>query len=325
MITLNDTVYLGKATAVQPTIPTVNNATITLTQGGTTKGSFTLNQASDATIALDAGGSGSAPSLTWFTGNTGSSFDTGISLDNANLVKVYKNGVLLQQHSTRTIYSYTGVSGSYLILNNRPPLDTANTWSIDLHFSNWVPQIYAWPFGNSVTTDCTTPGLGFEWGNPNSLFLFLTSQAGSWNIADTSNQPSSTPAPGDVKIKVSFDGVSYKLQYKDSNSPDNWVTSQNIATSAKTYFAQDATLKFLNRGNNSYSCTGSTLVLNDLVITIDGQEWFNGETDRADITNYGCTETTEVINGDNDYNISGSTLVFATVLEDTDKIAVEVF
>ena len=42
-----------------PTIPTVNNNTITLTQGGVTKGTFTLNQSSDATIAFDAGGGSS--------------------------------------------------------------------------------------------------------------------------------------------------------------------------------------------------------------------------------------------------------------------------
>lgn len=41
-----------------PTIPTVNNATITFTQGGTTKGTITLNQASNQTIAFDAGGGG---------------------------------------------------------------------------------------------------------------------------------------------------------------------------------------------------------------------------------------------------------------------------
>ena len=40
-----------------PTIPTVNDATITITQGGVTKGSFTLNQASGDTIALEEGGS----------------------------------------------------------------------------------------------------------------------------------------------------------------------------------------------------------------------------------------------------------------------------
>ena len=43
----------------KPNIPTVNNATVTFTQGGATKGSITLNQATDATIALDAGGGGS--------------------------------------------------------------------------------------------------------------------------------------------------------------------------------------------------------------------------------------------------------------------------
>ena len=45
---------------VSLTIPTVNNSTITLTQGGVTKGSFTLNQSTGATIALDAGGGGSS-------------------------------------------------------------------------------------------------------------------------------------------------------------------------------------------------------------------------------------------------------------------------
>jgi len=41
----------------QPTIPTVNNATLTITQGGTTKGTFTANASSNVTIDLDSGGS----------------------------------------------------------------------------------------------------------------------------------------------------------------------------------------------------------------------------------------------------------------------------
>lgn len=44
-------------------IPTVNNATIVFKQGGTTKGTITLNQSSDDEIDLDAGGSSSASSL----------------------------------------------------------------------------------------------------------------------------------------------------------------------------------------------------------------------------------------------------------------------
>ena len=42
----------------KPTIPTVGNGTITITQGGITKGTFTTNQSGNTTVALDAGGGG---------------------------------------------------------------------------------------------------------------------------------------------------------------------------------------------------------------------------------------------------------------------------
>ena len=51
-----NTLLAGKADTSD--IPTVNNSTITITQGGVTKGSFTLNQASNQTIDVDAGGGG---------------------------------------------------------------------------------------------------------------------------------------------------------------------------------------------------------------------------------------------------------------------------
>lgn len=57
-------------------IPTVNNPTITLTQGGVTKGSFTLNQSSNDTINLDAGGS----TQTWTTIYDRDSSDPNINL-----------------------------------------------------------------------------------------------------------------------------------------------------------------------------------------------------------------------------------------------------
>ena len=64
----------------KPTIPTVGNGTITITQGGVTKGTFTLNQSSNATITLDAGGSGggdvTADGDNTFTGNNTFSGET---------------------------------------------------------------------------------------------------------------------------------------------------------------------------------------------------------------------------------------------------------
>lgn len=63
-ITTNNLGQVTNITEVTITQPTVNNNTITITQGGTTKGSFTLNQNSDTTIALDAGGGSELPSQT---------------------------------------------------------------------------------------------------------------------------------------------------------------------------------------------------------------------------------------------------------------------
>lgn len=51
----------------KPTIPTVGDGTITITQGGVTKGTFTTNQSGNTTIDVDAGGS-SLPSQTGQSG-----------------------------------------------------------------------------------------------------------------------------------------------------------------------------------------------------------------------------------------------------------------
>lgn len=49
----------------QPTIPTVNDATLTLTQGGSTLGTFTANASSNVTIDVPSAGSPSASSVSY--------------------------------------------------------------------------------------------------------------------------------------------------------------------------------------------------------------------------------------------------------------------
>lgn len=84
----------------KPTIPTVNNATITITQGGVTKGSFTLNQASGDTIALDAGGGG------------GSSYTAGTGIDiTSDVISVV--GVKDQNNTSTAIKTWTGTRAQY--------------------------------------------------------------------------------------------------------------------------------------------------------------------------------------------------------------------
>jgi len=78
----------------------VNNPTITITQGGTTKGSFTLNQATGDTIALDAGGGG--------TYTSGNNIDINTSNQISALGYTYNSSI----ESIKTGVS-TEASGSY--------------------------------------------------------------------------------------------------------------------------------------------------------------------------------------------------------------------
>ena len=88
-------------------IPTVNNPTITITQGGVTKGSFTLNQATGDTIALDAGGGGigNIDNLT-ITANADDEIQT-VATINANTAT----------GATNPIYDWVGTLAEYIAQN----------------------------------------------------------------------------------------------------------------------------------------------------------------------------------------------------------------
>ena len=84
-----------------PTIPTVGNGTITITQGGITKGTFTTNQGSDATIALDAGGSNAA----W--GNISGTLSNQTDLQNALNNKVTTGHQIIAFQEPTSANNYT--------------------------------------------------------------------------------------------------------------------------------------------------------------------------------------------------------------------------
>lgn len=93
---------------VDNVIPTVNDATITITQGGVTKGSFTLNQATGDTIALDAGGGGGSVAIdnTTITENASQEIQA-VATVNANTA----NG------ATNPIYDWVGTLAEYTAQN----------------------------------------------------------------------------------------------------------------------------------------------------------------------------------------------------------------
>jgi len=92
--------------------PTVNNPAITLTQGGVSKGSFTLNQAGAATIDFDAGGGGSSTPL---VDNLASTSTT--SALTANMGRVLRTTVPITTITTATTLALAHV-GNVIVCNN---------------------------------------------------------------------------------------------------------------------------------------------------------------------------------------------------------------
>lgn len=77
-------------------IPTVNNSTISFTQGGVTKGSFTLNQSTGATIDLDAGVT-----------------TDGTTINKNSSGELQTIGVINQNDATKAIKSWSGTKAQY--------------------------------------------------------------------------------------------------------------------------------------------------------------------------------------------------------------------
>lgn len=126
----------------QPTIPVVYNSTITFTQGGTTKGTFTLNQSNNATIALDAGG-GSTPSNMVTTNTT----------QDITAQKTFVGQKLLNfKQSTSssklgfTLYNNSGTEKGYLEYNPSNTVDSAPLMTL----------------GNYTTTSAGVTHIGFR-------------------------------------------------------------------------------------------------------------------------------------------------------------------
>lgn len=121
--------------ALTSDIPTVNNPTITFTQGGTTKGSISLNQASDQTIELDAGGSSGGsnvvanPTLSGDESNLtglevdGTKYKVGGSITLEDIVDshgnkrfIEGNGIALTVSGVESYYCKWTLSGTHLML-----------------------------------------------------------------------------------------------------------------------------------------------------------------------------------------------------------------
>ena len=111
----------------KPTIPTVNNNTITLKQGDNVKGSFTLNQNEDTIITLDEGGSATTPTRIAEIHGTTTEETTELSLG----VKVTKEQMIsLNLGNTIILPELYTIDEENLKVVLSEPVETGVMWSV---------------------------------------------------------------------------------------------------------------------------------------------------------------------------------------------------
>lgn len=159
----------------KPTIPTVNNSTITVTQGGVNKGSFTLNQGSDYTLALDAG----ATTIDWSDITGKPSFATVATsgsyedLLNKPTIPTVNNATLTITQGGVSKGTFTANSSSDTTIDLDAPQILSDGNGIDINSSNEIDIIQSgetvrvedFTMTGSVAIDSSDRAYNFSAGN----------------------------------------------------------------------------------------------------------------------------------------------------------------
>ena len=264
----------------------------------------------------------------WFTNETGTTLNTGLDLESANLVKVYRNGLLLKKStniSTSVWYATpSGQNDKYLGLGSIS-LNTANSWSIVGSIkitSNFSSSQYTGTFfGAKGQPSYYSPCMDVL---PSYFGAHLSSNGSNWNILNKNNLGPVWQVGNYYNFDLTFTGTEYNVYIWERGTTK---TLQAFAqSSSKVAGPCDISLLNAYIGSYNYSFDFGKFCMSDFKITADNSVIFDGSTavEGTDFTNVGCTRSTET-QQDGGYMISSQSIVFENSLTTTDEICVELY
>lgn len=212
----------------KPEIPTVNNGTLTIKQGGATKGTFTANAGTDVTIDLEAGGSGGSTDWNdiankpdFATVATSGSYNDlsnkpslgAVATSNDYRDLDYKPEIpSVEGYATEEWVSEQGFStfsGSYEDLTDKPTIPTVNDALLTIKQGGVTKGTFSANSNQNVEIDLDAGGSGStDWSDIQNKPNFAN-VATSGDYEDLTNKPS-IPAPQ----------VQADWQQNDSTQPD---------------------------------------------------------------------------------------------------------
>lgn len=215
-------------------IPTVNNSTITFTQGGVTKGTITLNQSSNATIALDAGGSGGG-AVDSVNGQTGT-----VVLTASDVGALPSSTVIPTKTSDLT-------NDSGFITNSALSGYATETW---VGQQGYITSSALSDYVNKTTDQTVTGVITFD----NGIQTYEINNPDGDNVLSNLNNNTSV---GDINSTINLYGNTTRPKYYDSqyNTPVDLALSSDIPTvnNPTITFTQGGTTKgtiTLNQSSN---------------------------------------------------------------------------
>lgn len=258
----------------QPTIPTVNNATITVTQGGTTKGTFTLNQSSNATIALDAGGGSS-------DGYNKDNLLPGEGIEFNNVTKE----VNLTVEGTPTIENFvaSNFSDENRLYHTNLIKDATTSFAIVTAVKMDTAADSNQGIIDSTQTSSTLVGIRLTTSNSNTVRLRVSTQGGTTYPVDITGSTTLTVGTK-YYIKATYNSSTGYALYTSTDG-STWTTEGTSSETTKPYIDSVGHYFGDNSASNLY-LTGS-IYLEDTYVEVDGvKTWEAVKTvDKTYVTN----------------------------------------
>ena len=274
----------------KPEIPTVNNAILTITQGGVTKGTFTANAGTDVTINLEAGGSGStdwnniANKPDFATVATSGSYDdlnnkptipaaqvnsdwnasSGVSqiLNKPTLATVATSGSYSDLSNTPNLTT-VATSGSYNDLNDKPTIPTKTSdLTNDSGFTTFSGDY------DDLTNKPTIPAaqVNSDWNASSGVSQILNKPslatvATSGDYGDLTNKPTIPVVPTNVSAFTNDAGYLTQHQSLAGYATEQWVQQQGYSTFSGDYddLTNKPTIPVVNNGTFTIQKNGTTI------------------------------------------------------------------
>lgn len=311
-------IAIGKQAVAEGT-NTIQIGTGTNSTAGTVQiMSYPLLDATGKIVAdrLPSGGG----ALTFITDKMGNTLDlTGLGTPS----KVFKNGLLLQPYTDVTKHYFSAQSnGQYVKIDDYIDFHSADNWLISFKAKNTS----SWSENRMVTTalaDWSVPTIAAV--NSQQVFIFLSSNGTSWDIASGTISSASLLADTEPLFLVGFTGTEYYVDvtYDEGVNIQRFIS---ISNSTKIY-SNSTTSRFalVNNPLGDRLSPSMSMPIEDFKVFTNNTLVFNGATAVAgtNYTNYGCTETTVTGPSNSGYKVSGTDLVFTEDLLPTDTLALE--